>query len=188
MQVGGRELHIYTARVAWQGGWRGLLRTGSGVSVEFAVQPEQKGLPAAHVLTAQEAFVGAIAMEFMCLFLIHAKKSGVSLQSCECDGNGILDFAQHRDMFTRVVLHPHIIVERAEDIPLAEQAVEAARRFSTLAGSVRATVVVEHRIDVRGTGDRPKVRAGGSGAPVQAQAPPKGRTPPPHYSRPKGKG
>lgn len=150
---------IYTASVAWTGGHRGRLKLGNGPEMEFSAPPDSQG--EAGVLTPEDAFVGAVNTCVMLMFIWAAERFRLDLVSYDCPAEGTkLIELDRTEIFTQVVLRPRIVVRAgAEPLEAVEKRVrrglEAARKFSLVANSIKSQVVIEAEILVEaGPGGR----------------------------------
>jgi organic hydroperoxide reductase OsmC/OhrA len=142
----------YTASVAWTGAHRGRLKLGNGPEMDFSAPPSAHG--EAGVLTPEDAFVGAVDTCVMLMFIWAAERFRLDLVSYDCPAEGTkLVELDRTEIFTTVVLRPRIVV-RAGREPLAivekrvRRALDAARKFSLVANSVKSLVVVESDIAI----------------------------------------
>jgi organic hydroperoxide reductase OsmC/OhrA len=143
----------YHTDVAWTGGHRGRLRMGNGPELDFSAPPDAHG--EAGVLTPEDAFVAAVNTCVMLMFLWATDRFRLKLASYECRAEGTKTIELDRtETFTRVVLTPVIVLERGgEDAPAvlarARRALEAARKYSLVASSVKSDVVLEPTIRIQ---------------------------------------
>jgi len=137
----------YETTVIWTGGHKGRLKLGNGPEMEFSAPPGSHG--ESGVLTPEDAFVGAINTCVMLMFIWAAERFRLDLVSYECRAEGTKHIELDRtEIFTRVVLRPLIAVRAGIGSSGAvekrvRRALESARKFSLVANSVKAEVVVE---------------------------------------------
>jgi organic hydroperoxide reductase OsmC/OhrA len=137
----------YETTVIWTGGHKGRLKLGNGPEMEFSAPPGSHG--ESGVLTPEDAFVGAINTCVMLMFIWAAERFRLDLVSYECRAEGTKHIELDRtEIFTRVVLRPLIAVRAGIGSSGAvekrvRRALESARKFSLVANSVKADVVVE---------------------------------------------
>ena len=141
------ESERYETTVIWTGGHKGRLKLGNGPEMEFSAPPGSHG--ESGVLTPEDAFVGAINTCVMLMFIWAAERFRLDLVSYECRAEGTKHIELDRtEIFTRVVLRPMIAVRAGIGSSGAvekrvRRALESARKFSLVANSVKAEVVVE---------------------------------------------
>jgi len=144
---------IYETSVSWKGGHRGRLRMGNGPEMDFSAPPGSHG--EAGVLTPEDAFVGAVNTCVMLMFIWAAERFRLDLASYDCRAEGLKVIGLDRtETFARVVLRPRIVIRpgaeaTAEVERRARRALDAARKYSLVANSVKSEVVVEPEIIVR---------------------------------------
>jgi organic hydroperoxide reductase OsmC/OhrA len=139
-------VHVYNTKVIWKGGRKGELICGNGHKAEFSAPPEFKGDTG--LLTGEDALVASVNMSIMQTFLHLIEKAGVTIKGYESDANGILGHRKGNEIIIRIVVHPKISVAPNTDIDAIENALREARKYSIIANSVYATVVLEHKIEL----------------------------------------
>jgi len=144
------KTEIYTAAVAWTGGHRGRLKLGNGPEMDFSAPPASHG--EAGVLTPEDAFVGAVNTCVMLMFIWAVERFRLDLASYDCRAEGTkLIELDRTETFTQVVLKPRIVVRAGTELPEAvekrvRRGLEAARKFSLIANSVKSRVIIEPEI------------------------------------------
>jgi organic hydroperoxide reductase OsmC/OhrA len=125
---------------------------GNGPEMDFSAPPDAHGEP--DVLTPEDAFVAAANTCIMLMFIWAAERFKLDLASYECAAEGTKHIALDRtETFTHIILHPTIRVRGAGD-GLADveartrRALESAQKYSLVAHSVTAQVMVEPTIEV----------------------------------------
>jgi len=141
----------YTTEVTWQGEHWGHLVMGNGPEMDFSAPPDAHGH--AGVLTPEDAFVAAANTCVMMMFLWACERFKLDLMSFRCRTEGTKRVELDRtEMFTRLRFLPEIIVGVGadEDIGATEKrvrkALASAQKYSLVANSVKATIVVEPQI------------------------------------------
>ena len=136
----------YYADVRWTGEHRGQLRCGNGPMLDFSPPPDAHGYE--NTLTPEDAFVGAVNMCVMLVFVWACERFNVRLVSYECAGEGTKVVALDRtETFDRVVLRPRIVARGAEaERTRVERALQSARKYSLVASSITSELVVEPEI------------------------------------------
>ena len=138
---------MYTTTVAWSGGHTGHLTCGNGHEAAFSAPPALQGM--AGVLTPEDAFVAAVNTCFQMMFLWAAERFKLGLVSYRCVAEGyVKEFLDQTSTFERVVLHPEIVVTAADERRV-RLALQAARRYSLIAESVKSEIVVEPTIVIQ---------------------------------------
>jgi organic hydroperoxide reductase OsmC/OhrA len=114
----------------------------------FSAPPDAHGHE--NVLTPEDAFVGALNMCVMLMFLWACERFHVSLLSYECAGEGtkVIDL-DRTEAFVRVVLRPRIAARGAEvERKRIERALQSAQKYSLVASSITSELVVEPEIQM----------------------------------------
>jgi organic hydroperoxide reductase OsmC/OhrA len=142
----------YHTTVAWRGEHRGHLVMGNGPEMEFSAPPDAQGHPG--VLTPEDAFVAAANTCIMMMFIWATERFKLQLQSYECraEGKKLVEL-DRTEIFTDLHLRPTIRVAAAgEDRSRVEartrRALQAARKYSLVANSVKSNLVIEPLIEV----------------------------------------
>ncbi len=134
----------YETTVTWKGEHRGHLACGNGTEMEFSAPPELYGH--AGVMTPEDAFVAAVNMCVMMMFLWAAERFKLDLVSYECRAEGEKRTELDRtETFSRVILRPQIKVRDADE-KLARRALQSAAKYSLVANSIKGEVAVEPQI------------------------------------------
>jgi organic hydroperoxide reductase OsmC/OhrA len=146
------KTEIYETSATWIGGHRGHLKLGNGPEMDFSAPPASHG--EAGVLTPEDAFVGAVNTCVMLMFIWAAERFRLDLVSYDCRAEGTkLIELDRTEIFTRVVLKPHIVVRAAGELPEVvekriRRALESAQKFSLVANSVKSEVLIESDISI----------------------------------------
>ena len=144
------KTEIYGTTVTWSGGHDGRVRMGNGPELDFSAPPQSQGR--AGVLTPEDAFVGAVNTCVMLMFIWAAERFRLDLASYECPAEGTkLIELDRTEIFTQVVLKPRIVVRAGDELPetvekRVRRGLEAARKFSLVANSVKSKVSIEPEI------------------------------------------
>jgi len=134
----------YHTDVRWMGEHWGELRCGNGPTLAFSGPPDVQGHEG--VLTPEDAFVGAVNMCVMLMFVWACERLRLDLISYECHAEGRKVVALDRtETFERVVLRPRIAV-RGADRKRLKRALEWARKYSLVANSITSSFVMEPEI------------------------------------------
>ncbi len=142
----------YHTTVRWTGEHRGHLVMGNGPEMEFSAPPEAFGQ--AGVLTPEDAFVAAANTCVMLMFIWAAERFKLALISYECrtEGTKLVEL-DRTEIFTRLIFRPVIhVAAESELVSVVEartrRALEAARKYSLVANSVKSSIEIEPKIVV----------------------------------------
>lgn len=151
----------YHATVEWTGEHMGQVALGNGPQMAFSAPPDAHGHPG--VLTPEDAFVAAVNTCIMLMFIWSAERFKLDLRAytCRAEGTKLVEL-DRTERFTHVRLTPCIVIHRNnEDAAAVEararRAMQAARKYSLVANSVTAEIVVEPIIEI--VGDAPDTGA-----------------------------
>jgi organic hydroperoxide reductase OsmC/OhrA len=145
-QVKPKVFH-YDVQVRWNSEKRGTLTAKDKPSLEVASPPEFKGHPG--IWTPEDLLVSAVVSCTMTTFLSFAAKKGIALEAYECGATGTLEMVEGKFRFSKVVLHPKIVVARAEDLEETLDAFHQAEASCLVANSLLTKVEGEPEILVR---------------------------------------
>lgn len=135
---------VYTTKVVWTGGHDGELTCSNGPKMSFSAPPILQGRSG--VMTPEDAFVAALNMCFHLMFIWATERLKIQLVSYECEAEGhVLDLLDRTSTFERTVLRPTIKV-KANSVQRVGKALEWARKYSLVANSIKAPVLVEPKI------------------------------------------
>ncbi len=140
----------YHTTVTWKGGHRGHIVMGNGPEMDFSAPPDAQGH--AGVLTPEDAFVAAANTCIMMMFLWATERYKLNLLAYECHAEGTKRIELDRtEIFTQLCFRPIIRIDRGlEETAIIQtrvrRALEAARKYSLVANSVKSEVVIEPQI------------------------------------------
>ena len=143
---------IYHTHVNWKGEHWGHIVMGNGPEMDFSAPPDAQGHPG--VFTPEDAFVAAANTCIMMMFIWAAERYKLNLLSYECRAEGTKRIELDRtEIFTHLRLWPHIRVGVGNDDPGTieahiRRALRAAQKYSLVANSIKAEVIVEPTIEV----------------------------------------
>jgi organic hydroperoxide reductase OsmC/OhrA len=143
---------IYHTTVAWKGEHWGHIVLGNGPEMDFSAPPDAGGHPG--VLTPEDAFVAAANTCIMMMFLWAAERFQLKLLSYECRAEGTKRIELDRtETFTRLRFWPVIRLEKGdEEAAVVEKrlhrALQSAQKYSLVANSVKAEIVIEADIEI----------------------------------------
>jgi len=142
----------YHTTVRWTGEHWGHLTMGNGPEMKFSAPPDAQGH--AGVLTPEDAFVAAANTCVMMMFIWATERFRLDLLSYECrtEGTKLIEL-DRTEIFTRLRFRPIIRVacghERREVVEArTRRALQAAQKYSLVANSVKAEIIVEPEITV----------------------------------------
>ena len=138
---------IYHTTVRWTGEHWGHLDMGNGPQMKFSAPPDAHGHPG--VLTPEDAFVASANTCVMMMFLWAAERFKLKLLSYECRSEGTkLIELDRTEIFTRLHFRPVIRIAAAGEAHAVVEArtlraLQAARKYSLVANSVKSEIVIE---------------------------------------------
>jgi len=142
----------YHTKVNWKTEHWGHVRMGSGPEMDFSAPPDAQGH--AGVLTPEDAFVAAVNTCVMMMFIWATERFKLDLVSYECDAEGTkLIELDRTEIFTRVALHPQIVVragsaEAESTRKRVQRALESAVKYSLVANSIKSELSITPEIEI----------------------------------------
>jgi len=131
----------YPVSVRWSGEKKGVLTVPGKPSVEVATPPEFKGHEG--IWSPEDLYVAAVNSCIMTTFLAYAARAGLAFDAYDSAAEGLLEFADDRFAFTKVVVRPRIALRSAEERAKAEDVLRKAERDCLVSNSIRAEVTLE---------------------------------------------
>jgi len=136
----------YKTTTVWKGGHTGEITCSNGTQMDFSAPAALYGKP--NVLTPEDAFVGALNMCFQLMFIWSIEKLKINLVSYECETEGFVeDLLDRTSIFKKMVLRPKIEVRNCRE-EAVRRALMLAEKFSLVAQSIKAELVIEPEIRV----------------------------------------
>lgn len=136
----------YTTTTIWKGGHVGEISCSNGTQMDFSAPAALHGKP--NVLTPEDAFVGALNMCFQLMFIWSVEKMKIDLVSYECVAEGsVEDLLDRTSVFKKIVLKPRIEVRNCTTDKV-KRALKLAEKFSLIAQSIKAELIIEPEIQV----------------------------------------
>ena len=137
---------LYKTTTVWTGGHLGEITCSNGTKMDFSAPAALYGEP--NVLTPEDAFVGALNMCFQLMFIWSVEKMKIDLVSYKCEAEGLVEELLDRtSTFKKMTLRPKIEVRNgSEDV--VKRALKLAQKFSLIAQSIKAEVVIEPEIRI----------------------------------------
>lgn len=137
-------MQSYRTTTIWKGGHLGEIECSNGAKMDFSAPVDLYGL--LNVLTPEDAFVGALNMCFQLMFLWSVEKLKIDLVSYECQAEGYVEELLDRtSTFKRVFLRPKIEVRNLDQGQI-KRALKLAEKYSLVAQSIKAEVIIEPTI------------------------------------------
>lgn len=142
----------YHTTVRWTGAHWGHIEMGNGPQMPFSAPPDAHGH--ADVLTPEDAFVAAVNTCIMLMFLWACERFKLNLVSYTCRAEGAkLIKLDRTETFTHVRLWPYIVVDPGDEADSAvaarlQRALQAARKYSLVANSVIAEIIIAPTLDI----------------------------------------
>ncbi len=136
----------YVTTTIWKGGHIGEISCSNGARMDFSAPAALYGQP--NVLTPEDAFVGALNMCFQLMFIWSVEKMKIDLVSYECVAEGsVEDLLDRTSVFKKIVLRPKIEVHNCTEDKV-KRALKLAEKFSLIAQSIKAELVIEPEIRI----------------------------------------
>jgi uncharacterized OsmC-like protein len=139
-------LPTYTNKVIWKGEHLGYTCCGNGTEMDFSAPPALYGHP--NMMTPEDAYLMAINTCVHMMVLWAAERFKLELVSLECTAEGeVEEYIDKTSWFNKVVLHPRIKV-RGSSEGVVKRMLEMAKKYSTIAESVKSEVAIEPEIEI----------------------------------------
>ena len=136
----------YKTTAIWKGGHIGEITCSNGAQMDFSAPATLHGQP--NMLTPEDAFVGALNMCFQLMFIWSVEKMKIDLVSYECVAEGsVEDLLDRTSIFKKIVLRPRIKVHNCMEDKV-KRALKLAEKFSLVAQSIKAELVIEPKIHI----------------------------------------
>ncbi len=142
----------YHTTVKWAGEHWGHIQMGNGPEMKFSAPPDAQGHPG--VLTPEDAFVAAANTCVMMMFIWAAERFRLKLLSYECrtEGTKLVEL-DRTEIFTSLHFSPIIRIARGDEgqgtvEARTRRALEAARKYSLIANSVKSEIVISPQISI----------------------------------------
>lgn len=120
---------------------------GNGARMDFSAPEALYGK--ANLLTPEDAFVGALNMCFQLMFIWVVEKMRIDMISYECEAEGFVEeLLDQTSVFRKMVLRPRIKVRNVTE-KLVRRALALAEKYSLIARSMKAELVIEPEITIQ---------------------------------------
>ncbi len=137
---------IYTNKVIWKSEHLGHTYCGNGTEMDFSAPPALYGHP--NMMTPEDAYLMAINTCVHMMVLWAMERFKLNLVSLECTAEGeVEEYIDKTSWFNKVVLHPRIAVRGGSE-PLVKRALEMAKKYSTIAESVKSQIIIKPEIEI----------------------------------------
>jgi organic hydroperoxide reductase OsmC/OhrA len=143
----------YHTTVCWKGEHWGHIVMGNGPEMPFSAPPDAYGHE--NVLTPEDAFVASANTCIMMMFIWACQRYKLTLLDYECRAEGTkLIELDRTEIFTHLRFWPKIRIAAGEERPekvqaRVEKALQAARKYSLVANSVKSEIMIEPNIEVQ---------------------------------------
>ena len=131
---------VYTNKVVWKEGHIGHTFCGNGTEMDFSAPPTLYGHP--RMMTPEDAYLTSINACIHMMVLWAAKRFKLDLVAFECTAEGEVE--EHLDKtswFKKVLLRPKVVVRGATE-GVVRRALQMARKYSTIAESVKSEITM----------------------------------------------
>lgn len=136
----------YSNKVVWKGEHLGYMYCENGTEMEFSAPPSLYGHP--NMMTPEDAYVAAVNTCVHMMVLWAVKRFKIELVSFECVAQGeVEERIDKTSWFNKVTLKPHLRVRNTSEA-VVKRALQAARKYSTIADSVKSEIVIEPVIEI----------------------------------------
>ena len=137
---------VYTNKVTWKEEHLGYTYCGNGTEMNFSAPPALYGRP--DMMTPEDAYLMAINTCIHMMVLWAMKRFKLDLVSFECTAEGeVQEHLDRTSWFKKVVLTPRLKVRGGSEGAVI-RALQMARKYSTIAESVKSEIVVEPKIEI----------------------------------------
>jgi len=142
----------YHTTVKWTGEHWGHLAMGNGPEMKFSAPPDAQGHDG--VYTPEDGFVAAANTCVMLMFVWACERFRLELLAYECRAEGTKRIELDRtEQFTRLRLAPIIRIAAGAEPPAvvearARRALQSAQKYSLVASSVKAELVIEPQLAI----------------------------------------
>ncbi|MEN6487860.1 MAG: OsmC family protein [Smithella sp.] len=136
----------YTNKVIWTGGHLGHTCCENGIEMDFSSPPTLHGHT--DIMTPEDAYMMAVNTCVHMMVIWAVERFKLDLVSFECTAEGeVEEFIDKTSWFKKVVMHPRIKV-RGSSESIVKRALQMARKYSTIADSLKSEIVIEPEIEI----------------------------------------
>ena len=138
----------YKTTTIWKGGHLLEITCSNGARMDFSAPVALHGQP--DVLTPEDAFVGSLNMCFQLMFIWSIEKLKIELISYECEAEGFVkELLDRTSIVNKIVLKPKIKVRNSDESKV-RRALKLAEKYSLIAQSIKAKILIEPEIQLMG--------------------------------------
>jgi len=137
---------LYTNKVVWKGEHLGHTHCENGTVMDFSAPPTLHGHP--DMMTPEDAYMMAVNTCVHMMVIWAVERFKLDLVSFECTAVGEVEaFIDKTSWFKKVVMRPHIKI-RGSSEGVVKRALQMARKYSTIAESLKSEIVIEPEIEI----------------------------------------
>ncbi len=137
---------VYKNEVAWKTEHLGHTSCGNGTEMDFSAPPTLYGHP--NMMTPEDAYLMSVNTCIHMMVLWAVKRFKLELVSFTCSAEGEVE--EHIDKtswFKKVILRPRITIRGGSESAV-KRALQMARKYSTIAESVKSEIIMEPEIKI----------------------------------------
>jgi peroxiredoxin-like protein len=140
--------YSYTASASWALHRRGFVKGENGIpnTLDFSVPPEFGGEPGQW--TPEHLLLAAVASCLVATFRGMSTKSKLEFPRIDVTVKGNIEKQDGCLCFTKIILHPEVLIGREEDRERTTRLLEKAERACLIARSLSAEIVLEANVTV----------------------------------------
>ena len=138
--------YSYTARASWTQHHPSFVKAENGTpqTLDFSTPPEFGGEPGQW--TPEHLLLAAVASCLVATFRGMSAKSKLEFPSIDVTVEGIIEKQDGYLSFTRIILHPEVLIGREEDRERATRLLEKAERACLIARSLSSEIVLQAKV------------------------------------------
>ncbi len=137
---------VYTNKVVWKGEHLGYTYCENGIEMDFSAPPTLHGHP--DMMTPEDAYMMAVNTCVHMMVIWAAERFKLELIAFECTAEGeVEEFLDQTSWFKTLTLRPHVKVRNSSE-KVVLRALKMARKYSTIAESVKSQIVIEPIIEI----------------------------------------
>lgn len=136
-----KHQYYFEVQLNWKEGRKGLL-TANDVksSIEVATPPEFSG-GVADLWSPEHLFLSSLSSCLMTTYLAIAEKKRLTVSNFTCNAIGQIQLVEGHLEFTTINLFPKIMVNKEEDIPVANEVLLKTYKHCIVANSIKPQLV-----------------------------------------------
>jgi peroxiredoxin-like protein len=140
--------HNYTVNLTWQHDRQGVLTSDEvDHALEVATPPPfPKGIDG--VWSPEHLFTSAVSSCLMTTFLAIAENSKLEFESFACKATGKLEQVDGKYRMSEILLEPHLVVQREEDLAKAERVLQKSEAACLISNLITSRVIMKPVIEV----------------------------------------